>query len=120
MEWEVIHKIAEGERTKIIVTKATTDSIKPFGVRFKDVACSFLHRIGARAKILPYTDMIIWMVENLNIEDRKFKNSKSELMGTLKAQYLKQMYHLPDPHYIYDKSFLANIAKQNEEPFKII
>jgi len=41
--------------------------------------------------------MIRWVVEKLSIEDRQFKNSKMELMGSLKAEDLKQMYHLPDP-----------------------
>lgn len=30
------------------------------------------------------------------------------------------MYHIPDPQDIYDKSYLANFAKKNEEPFKMI
>jgi len=120
MAWEAIYNRLEYERHKIIVTKATVDSIKPSRVQFKYVACSFLHRIGARAKILPYTDMIIWVVENISIEDRQFRNSKMDLMGSFKAEDLKQMYHLPNPQDIYDKPFLAKFAKQNEEPFKII
>lgn len=63
-----------------------TDSIKPSGVQFKDVAYSFPHRIGARAKILPYIDIIRWVVENLTIEDRQFKNSRMEHMGSFKAE----------------------------------
>ena len=118
--WEVIYNRLEDKRPKITVIKATNDSIKPSVVQFKDAASSFLHRIGARAKILPYTDMIRWVVENLNIEDMKFRNSKMELMGSFKAEDLKQMYHIPNPHDIYDKSYLVNFAKKNEEPFKMI
>jgi len=97
MTWEVIYNRLEDERHKITVTKAIVDSIKPYGVQFKDVDFSFLHRIGSRAKIIPYTNMIRWVVENLNIEDRQFKNSKMELMGSFKAVNLNQIYHLPDP-----------------------
>jgi len=61
-----------------------------------------------------------WVVEKLGIEDRQFKNSNMELMGSFKAEDLKQIYHLPYPEDIYDKSFLAKFAKQNEEPFKMI
>ena len=90
MTWEVIYNKLEDEQPKIIVTKATMDSIKASGFQFKDVAFSFLHRIGARAKILPYIDMVRWVVENLSIEDRQFKNSKKELMGSLKAEDLNK------------------------------
>jgi hypothetical protein len=118
--WEVIYNRLEDERPKITVTRATTDSTKPSGLQFKDASCSFLHRIGARAKILPYTDMIRWVVENLIIEDRQFKNSRMELMGSFRAEDLKKMYHIPDPQDIYDKTFVANFAKKNPDPFKMI
>jgi len=95
--WEFIHNRLEDERPKITVIKAKTDSVKPSGVQFKDSSYSFLHRIGARAKMLPYNDMIRWVVENLSIEDRQFKNSRMELMGSFKAEDLKQMYHIPNP-----------------------
>lgn len=48
--------------------------------------------------------MVRWVVENLRIEDKQFKNSKMELMGSLEVEDLKQMYHLADPQDIYDKS----------------
>jgi len=73
------------------------DSIKPLELQFKDLAYSFLHRIGAIEKILPYTDMIRWVVENLTIEDKQFRNLRMEIMGSFKAEYLKQMYHILDP-----------------------
>ena len=66
----------------------------PSTAQMSDAACSFLHRIAARPKILPYTDMIKWEIENLNIEDRVFKNSRGEVMGSFKAEDLATMYHL--------------------------
>jgi len=56
--------------------------------------------------------MIIWVEENLSIEDMIFKNSKMELMGSLKAKDMKQMYHIPDLEDICDKSYLANFVKK--------
>ena len=41
-------------------------------------------------------------------------------MGSFKGEDLKQMYHIPNPQDICDKSYLANFAKNNEEPFKMI
>ena len=118
--WEVIYNRLEDDRPKIIVIKVTTDSIKHSRVKFKDTTSSFFCRIGETAKIHPYTDMIRWVVENICIEDKQFRNSKMELMGSFKAKDLKQMYHILDPQDIYEKSYLANFTKKNEEPFKMI
>ena len=81
--WEVIYNMLEVEHPNIIVTKVTVESKKPSGLQFKDVSCPFLHRIGPRVKILPYTHMIRWVAENLTIEDRQFRNSRMEFMGSI-------------------------------------
>jgi len=112
--WEVIRNRLEDEHPKIIVIKVVSVSIKPSRDQLKYASYSFLHRIGARAEILPYIDMISWVVENLSIEDRQFKNSKMELMGSFLAKYLEKMYHIPYPQDIYDKSYLEKFEKKNE------
>lgn len=50
--WEVIYNRLEDERPKITITRATTDSIRPSRLQFRDTACYFLHRIRAWDKIL--------------------------------------------------------------------
>lgn len=117
--WEVIYNKLEGERPKITITRATVGSTKPSGTQCRDASCSFLHRIGARDKILPYTDMNRWAVENLTIEDRQFNNSRMELVGSFRAEDLKAMYHIPDLQEIYN-TFVANFVKNNPDPFKLI
>jgi len=118
--WEVIYNRLEDKRPKITIIEAKNDSIKPVGVQSKDVAYSFPPKIGARARILPYTHMIRWVVKNLNTEDMQFMKSKMELMGSFKAEDLNKMYHIPYPQEIYDKTYVANFAKKIEEPFKMI
>ena len=68
--WEVIYNRLEDERPKTILTRATGDSKRPSKLQCRDSSYSFLHRIGVRAKILPYIDMIRWMIGNLIIEYR--------------------------------------------------
>jgi len=92
----------------------------PPELQFRDSSYSFLHRIGARAKILPYIDMIRWVIENLIIEYRQFKSAKMDLIGLFRAEDIKKMYHIPDPQDIYDVTFVANFAKKNPDPFKLI
>ena len=38
-----------------------------------EIACSFLHRIVARPKILQYTDMVKWILESVDIRNRQCK-----------------------------------------------
>lgn len=64
--------------------------------------------------------MIRWVIENLIIEERKFKSSRIELIGLFKAEDLKNMYHILDLQDIYDNKFVANFAKKNLDPFKLI
>ena len=64
--------------------------------------------------------MVRWVVEILTIEDKKFRNSRMELMGSFKAKDLKQMYHILDPQDIYENSYLAKFSKKNEESFNVL
>ena len=47
-----------------------------------DLACSFLHRIAVRPKILPYTDMIKWVLDNMDIKNRQFKTQGQGLISS--------------------------------------
>jgi len=38
-----------------------------------ELACSFLHQIAARPKILPYTNMVKWVLDSADIKNRQFK-----------------------------------------------
>jgi len=43
-----------------------------------------------------------------------------ELVGSFRAEDLHTMYHIPDPQEIYNNTFVANFAKNNPDPFKLI
>lgn len=62
-----------------------------------ELACSFLHRIAARLKILPYTDMVKWMIDHAYISDREFKTASQEVMGSFTPNNLRRMYNLLEP-----------------------
>lgn len=73
-----------------------------------------MHRITARPKILPYIDMVIWIIDNLNIGDNKFLINRGMMICSFKFEDLKLMYHIPDPEKVYDKEFLAQFTNENE------
>ena len=119
-KWQAIYTILEDEEPEVVEVKATVDDATPSNLQFKDIACSFLHRIAARATLLPYTYMIRWVLDNSKIKDRQLRTAKNEILGSFRAEDLKAMYKLPDQQDIYDNRFVEKFAKNNEDPFKTI
>ena len=76
---------------------AVTNSQGSSEASLEELACSFLHRIAARPKILPYMDMIKWILDNADMDNRQFKIQGQGLIGSFAAQDLNLMYHLPEP-----------------------
>lgn len=64
--------------------------------------------------------MVRWVINNVNVTNRTFKNSRKEDMGSFTPKYFHAMYHLPIPQKVYDKAFLENFAKENEDPMKVV
>ena len=93
--WEEMHKFFEDEKPRVIIRVATTDASVPLDLTYFNVACSFIHKVTTRAKILPYKDMVKWVIYHLNIEDITFKDSKGVNISLFRAEDLRTMYHLP-------------------------
>ena len=60
--WEGMYSLLKEENPRVMEVKATTGSHGPSEASITELACSFLHWIAARPKILPYTNMIKWAV----------------------------------------------------------
>lgn len=56
--WEGMYSLLEEEDPKVMEVIATVGSHGSSEASIIDLACSFLHRIVARPKILPYPDMV--------------------------------------------------------------
>ena len=48
----------------------TVDGCGSFDASITKLACSFLHHIAARIEILPYTNMVKWIIDDVDIPDR--------------------------------------------------
>lgn len=59
--------------------------------------------IAAQEKIIPYTDMVKWIIDVVGISDREFKNHRQEVMGSFSVDNLRLMYQLPESQKIYKK-----------------
>ena len=115
-----MYNLFEGENPRELKKVATTDAVNSCKPSYFEVVCSFFHRIVARPNFLPYTDIVKWVIKNLNIANRTFKNSKQENMGSFTPEDLRTMYHLPMPQKAYDKAFLENFAKENHDLMKVV
>ena len=56
--WEAMYNILEEEQPRILEMKITVDGRDSSDASMFETACSFLHRIVAPPKIIPYTDMV--------------------------------------------------------------
>lgn len=78
------------------------------------MACCFLHRIVARAKVLPYTNVVRWVVEKNPVTNGTFCATGGSIFGSFQPDDLTKMYHLPKPKKQYKKVFLEAFAKEKE------
>ena len=114
--WEGMYRLLEEENPRIIkATAAVADAPRSSEASLEDLACSFLHRITSRPKILPYTDMIKWVLDDAELHHRQFKVKGHGLVGSFAAQDLKLMYHLPEPQTIYNADFVRKFAAENPD-----
>lgn len=54
----------------------------------QDMMNSFLHITGVMPRIIPYTNMVRWVIETTDIMDRKFHNWKFTMIGFFSSQGL--------------------------------
>ena len=65
--WEGMHNLLEEENPRVMEVVATAGSHGSSEASITELACSFIHRIAARPEILPYTDMVKWILDSADI-----------------------------------------------------
>lgn len=86
--WEGMYNLLEEENPRVMEVAATAGSNSSFEASITELSCSFLHRIAARPKILPYTDMVKWILDNTDIRNRQFNIQGQEFTKVLFLQIL--------------------------------
>ena len=112
---EGMYSLLEEENPKVMEVTTTTSSHGSSEATITELTFSFLHRIAARPKILPYTDMVKWILDNTDIINIQFKTQCQGLIGLFASQYLRLMYHLLEPQATYNKQFMEKFAKENQD-----
>jgi len=99
-----MYKLFEDEGPKVTERIVTAkDRVHVSKITYIDVANLFPYRIGARPGILPYMDMIRWVIDHMNIADRNFMTQRQTIIGSFTAKDLSAMYHLLATQKKYDK-----------------
>jgi len=112
--WQSIYNLIEAEEPEETMEEATVGSTNKSEASLKDLANSYLHRIVAREKFLPYTDVVRWLIEEIPVLNRTFCTVDERIFGSFKPDDLRKMYHLPKPEKKYNKAFLEKFSAENE------
>jgi hypothetical protein len=76
------------------------------------VANSELHKVAARPKLFPYTDMIRWALDHVNIPTRTIYNHQNTIFGSFQLEDIQVMYKLSsNPRYVYNAPFVMKFEK---------
>ena len=78
----------EEENPRVMEVVATAGSNGSSESSLTELSYSFFHRIAERPKILPYTDMVKWILDSADIRNRQLKTQGQELMELLFLQIL--------------------------------
>jgi len=71
--WEGMYNLLEEENPRVMEVTVVASSQSSSEASLEDLACSFLHLIAVRPKILPYTDMVKWILDSAEIRNKQFK-----------------------------------------------
>lgn len=80
--WQSIYNLIEAEEPEEVLEEATADSTNKSEASLKDLADSYLHRIAAWEKILSYTDVVRWVVEEITVSNRTFCTIDGRIFGS--------------------------------------
>jgi len=86
--WEGMYNLLEEENPRVMEVVATAGSNGSSKASLTELACSFLYRITARPKILPYMDMVKWILYSVDIRNRQFKTQGQEFTEILFSQMM--------------------------------
>jgi hypothetical protein len=79
--WVQVYEILEEEKSTIFDDESEEEDVLNIN-KLKEVAKSKLHKVAARPKLFPYTDMIRWALEHVDIPTRTIYNHQRTIFGS--------------------------------------
>ena len=68
--WEAMYNILEEVQPRILEEKIIVDGHDSLDASMLETTRSFLRHIATRPKIIPYTNMVKWVIDEADISDR--------------------------------------------------
>ena len=100
LEWSKIYKfIEDGE---------LTDEYESDVDDLVDIKKSILHKVSSRLSILPYYDMVRWIISNTNVFTCTISNSSCQIVGSFRPDDISNMYNLCPPTVSPDGNSIKN------------
>jgi hypothetical protein len=82
--------------------------------KLREVAKSKLHKVTTRPKMFPYTDMINWALDHVDILTITIYSHQKTIVGSSRTEDIQAMYKLTcNPKYSYNSPFIMKF--ENDE-----
>jgi hypothetical protein len=86
--------------------------------KYKIIIQAEMHKIAARPRLLPYYDMIRWVLDHVDILTRTIISQHKVTIGTFRPKHLQVMYQLsPTPNFTYNAKFLEGFKRKECEQY---
>jgi hypothetical protein len=79
--WAWVYEILEDEKSIPSDESSKGEDVSTIN-KLKEVAKSELHKVAARPKLFPYTDMIRWALDHVDIPTRTIYNHQKTIVGS--------------------------------------
>jgi len=80
-----------------------------------DTKASQLHKIASRPTIVPYYDMVRWIISHTNISTCNVDNSSHQVIGSFRHEDVNYMYNLSQLTIRLDENFINEFIKEKFE-----
>ena len=114
--WEGIYQLFEKEKLQVILDRkyVADDNLFNDSESWTDTTNYFLDRIASRPKMIPYTDLVKWVLENVDIRDRKFVTRSRTIIVHSGRQISRKCINYQNPRRdMTPDSFKISCARTN-------
>jgi hypothetical protein len=87
--------------------------------KYKIVVQAEMHKVATRPRLLPYYDMIRWVLDHVDIPTRTIISEQGVTVGTFRPESLQVMYKLPPTSdFSYNAEFLDGFKQKECEQYE--
>jgi hypothetical protein len=103
LDWEEIYEFLEAGNFE--------DEYESDEDDFKDIKRSSLHKVATRPTILPYYDMVHWIISHIDIKTCTIVNHAQQVVGSFRPDDIVNMYKLDTSEVCLDRKILQQFEE---------